>query len=505
MREIYLLLVALTCVIALYIHNAIKKHEERRADKAIGEQYGCLPPPRLQNQRPLGVDRLEQIFRANTESRLMELFLFHFRQTGYTLEQVFLGTPAFGTVDPANLEAILSTNLKEWGMGVRRAITFPMLGDGIFTQEGAPWKHSREMLRPHFQHRQYDDLEVFRESVDNLIDNIKGGVIDLQPLFFRLTLDTTTAFLFGESVNSLKAPKTVGEQNFTSAFNTAQEYVAKRFRLLDLYWFIGGKKFQEACDNVHRFADQIIDRNLGRGSKDEESFLDNVAKNTPNRDALRGQIINILTAGRDTTACLLSWTFFMLVRHPNVLGKLRTEISSVSQGRGSELNRTDLRNMKYLQNVLKEILRLYPSVPVNSRTALKTTVLPTGGGPDRRSPVLIPKGSAVAYSVYTMHRRPDLYGMDAELFRPERWDEDMPLNQNETNAKWGYLPFNGGPRVCLGMDFALTEAAYTIVRLIQRYPTIKLPEGMVPELVGVERQTMTLVVSVTGGCKIELG
>lgn len=143
----------------------------------------------------------------------------------------------------------------------------------------------------------------------------------------------------------------------------------------------------------------------------------------------------------------------MLVRHPSVLGKLRTEISSVSQDRGSELNRTDLRNMKYLQNVLKEsryccepssiisihihhlALRLYPSVPVNTRTALKTTVLPTGGGPDRRSPVLIPKGSAVAYSVYTMHRRPDLYGMDAELFRPERWDEDMPLNQNETNAK----------------------------------------------------------------------
>jgi hypothetical protein len=63
----------------------------------------------LQNQRPLGVDRLEQIFRADTESRLMELFLFHFRQTGYTLQQVFLMTPAFGTVDPANLEAMLSS------------------------------------------------------------------------------------------------------------------------------------------------------------------------------------------------------------------------------------------------------------------------------------------------------------------------------------------------------------------------------------------------------------
>lgn len=76
---------------------------------AIANQHGCLPPPLLENQRPLGIDRLEQIFRANTESRLMELFLFHFRQTGYTLKQIFLLTSAYGTVDPENLKAILSS------------------------------------------------------------------------------------------------------------------------------------------------------------------------------------------------------------------------------------------------------------------------------------------------------------------------------------------------------------------------------------------------------------
>lgn len=95
-------------------------------------------------------------------------------------------------------------------------------------------------------------------------------------------------------------------------------------------------------------------------------------------------------------------------------------------------------------------LRLYPSVPVNSRTALRTTTLPTGGGPDGLSPVLIRRGDAVAYSVYSLHRRKDLYGADAEDFRPERWEEDLPLNRDETTANWGYLPFNGGPRVCLG-------------------------------------------------------
>ena len=191
-----------------------------------------------------------------------------------------------------------------------------MFGDGIFTQEGAAWKHSRELLRPQFAHKQYDDLEVLRDAVDDLLDAIpeSGGVVDLQLLFFRLTLDTTTAFLFGESVR--RAPESTGERNFADAFNTAQEYVAKRFRLLGLYWLIGGRKFHGACANVHRFADQIIEHNLsqkrdGTTDNNKYTFLDTVAQSFPDRNALRSQIINILVAGRDTTACLLSWTLYI--------------------------------------------------------------------------------------------------------------------------------------------------------------------------------------------------
>jgi cytochrome P450 len=189
-----------------------------------------------------------------------------------------------------------------------------MFGDGIFTQEGEAWKHSRELLRPQFFHRQYEDLEVFREAVDELLEalSLEVGVVDLQPLFFRLTLDVTTAFLFGESVHSLKSPDITGEQTFADAFNAAQEFVAKRFRLPELYWLIGGKKFQQACDKVHEFADHIIDHNLSKDSGDENQkqyvFLKSVAEGTPDRTSLRGQIVNILAAGRDTTACLLSWT-----------------------------------------------------------------------------------------------------------------------------------------------------------------------------------------------------
>lgn len=198
-------------------------------------------------------------------------------------------------------------------MGPRRAITFPMFGDGIFTQDGESWKHSRDTIRPQFVHKKYEDLEIFKPAVKSLIEILQNstGVVDLQDLFFRLTLDVTTSYLFGESVDSLKAPESAGEKKFAGAFNVAQSYVIKRYRLLDLYWLIGGRTFYKACSDVHNFADQIIDRNLSteslKNGGNDPSFLQAVAESTPDRTALRGQIINILVAGRDTTACLLSW------------------------------------------------------------------------------------------------------------------------------------------------------------------------------------------------------
>lgn len=156
--------------------------------------------------------------------------------------------------------------------------------------------------------------------------------------------------------------------------------------------------------------------------------------------------------------------------------------------------------MRYLDCILKEVLRLYPSVPVNSRAATKTTTLPLGGGSDGQSPILIRKGEAVGYCVYAMHRRKDLYGADALFFRPERWEDGTLLR----DIGYGYLPFNGGPRVCLGQDFALLEAAYTVARLVQKFPYISVPEGDLDVEVGKEKQILTLVVSCGDGCRVSM-
>ena len=91
------------------------------------------------------------------------------------------------------------------------------------------------------------------------------------------------------------------------------------------------------------------------------------------------------------------------------------------------------------------------------RQATKTTVLPVGGGPDASSPILVRKGEAVSYSVYAMHRRKDVYGEDADRFRPDRWEVGSAKGGPDLrDIGWGYLPFNGGPRVCLGRECDLS-------------------------------------------------
>ena len=88
-----------------------------------------------------------------------------------------------------------------------------------------------------------------------------------------------------------------------------------------------------------------------------------------------------------------------------------------------------------------------------------------GGGPEGRAPIFVAKGQLVAYGVFSMHRRKDLYGEDADEYKPERWET--------LRVGWGYLPFNGGPRICVGQQFALTEAGYTLVRFIQEFERIE--------------------------------
>lgn len=171
------------------------------------------------------------------------------------------------------------------------------------------------MLQPQFARQQYRGLEIFQTHIDSLLARLSENSedTDLQSLFFRLTLDTTTEFLFGNSVNSLGEKGVSEGSQFADAFDVAQNYVVQRFRLLDLYWLIGGKKFRLSCACVYHFIDKIIESRDEKKVEDAEKkdryvFSDAIAESSRDRAALRSQLLNVLLAGRDTTACLLSWT-----------------------------------------------------------------------------------------------------------------------------------------------------------------------------------------------------
>jgi cytochrome P450 len=195
-----------------------------------------------------------------------------------------------------------------------------LLGKGIFTQEGAAWKHSRELLRKQFVRAQYQDLRYFHEHVANLIAAMpEHGTVDLQPLFFNLTLDVATELLFGKSVYSLRADIDQKAENkeFSESFNVAQEGLAKRFRLAPFHFVYNPPEFRRACRNVHTFVERYIreqgfmkrglDENVG--DNDPASwFIKQVAAESASETDLRDQLLNVLLAGRDTTACCLSWT-----------------------------------------------------------------------------------------------------------------------------------------------------------------------------------------------------
>ncbi|WEW55763.1 hypothetical protein PRK78_001196 [Emydomyces testavorans] len=394
-----------------------------------------------------------------------------------------------------------------YGFGDRRSVFGPLLGNGIFTQEGAAWKHSRELLRKQFVRTQYQNFDRFHEHVDNLIQRLPAneGVVDLQPLFFSLTLDTSTALLLGQSVYSLRADKDQDAQNkeFAGSFTIAQEGLAKRFRIAPLHFLYNPPKFRNACAKVHRFMENYI-RHRKLTPKDNATasesyeFFDQIAKESASVEDLRDQLLNVLLAGRDTTASCLSWTFRLLVRHPESMQRLREEVTSI-MGDSIHPTRQQIRNMPYLANVIKESLRLYPPVPLNNRTAIRATMLPTGGGPDGDSPILVRKGEVVIFSQYVNSRKMNLYGLDAYDFRPERWETG-----ELRHIGWAYFPFNGGPRICLGQDFALMVISYTIIRLLQTFPDISLPKGEKIEPVGTEKQKLSLVLASADGCRVHV-
>ena len=303
--------------------------------------------------------------RAFRAHEVLDLTVSVFRELGPTFETTMLGRTFRVTIEPENLKHILSLQFKNFSIGKQRIAAFgSLLGEGIFTTEGESWAHSREMLRPNFVRSQVGDLASLQQHVDHLIQAIPrdGSTVDLSPLFFKLTMDSASEFLFGESTNML-APETASETGaeFGRVYNRALEGLMKQFAVWKRFSPFRDRQYEQDVKVLHDFVEVFVQKAFSEQAKktpereEKESsryiFLYEIIKETQDKVRIRSELLNILLAGRDTTASLLTNLFFDLSTRPHIWAKLQEEVAQLN---GAAPTYRDIKDMKYLRYVMNE-------------------------------------------------------------------------------------------------------------------------------------------------------
>ncbi|KAG4035710.1 hypothetical protein MFRU_001g04780 [Monilinia fructicola] len=512
-------------VLAVWIvYSWVKNELGWMRARRFGREYGCEEPKSVENEWPGGVERYVRMLRAEKDMDILDdRILARYQQMGvgtYRMHNPFYNSIVF-TSDPSNIQAVLATQFHDYELGPSRSQNMSeLLGHGIFTADGEAWAHYRQQLKPQFARDQISDLDAADQHLRILyraLPQTSSEPADLLPLLLRFTMDVSTEFLFGKSVNSQTTAlrsmdsgatkELLAEEEFVQALSYAQEYIIFRLRFSKLWWLARSRKFLDACQTCKDYSANFVQSALsssfkppptavpaeeekeeGEGESSGEKnakyvLLNALTEQTRNPTELRDQMLHLLLAGRDTTAALLAWTLLLLSHDPARYAKYRGVVlshfgpststpfapySSASASASSPhppMTFASLKSCKTLTYLLYETLRLYPIVPLNSRVAVRDTILPFGGGKDGTSPVVVRRGETVSYSTYVMHRRADIWGDDALEWRPERW-EGRKLG-------WEFGGFSGGARVCIGQQYALNEASFVIARFLQKYERIE--------------------------------
>lgn len=493
----------------------------RRHNFQEAASRGCLPPPMAPKKGFLGVGTLRESVIATREERgpiWMHEILNSVGKNIHTVKAAIFDYELIVTRDPENAKAIFAAQSEDFDIGPHREKCFKsLLGPGVMTNRQSQWKHSRGLIRPQFARDNIADLELFQRHLQALVDKMPAdedgwtSKLDLSPMFFNLTLDTSTEFLFGQSVHAQTPEKRAYLQmvwgqdgpdlaNFGRHLDEAKHLIDRRGALAKYGWLIRDSKYPEHCEKVQSVVDYFVKQKLRQISDTEQSIetssrnssrfvlLDALAKKTRDPTELRSELLNVLHASRDTTAALLGWVFYFLARHSRVFDKVREEIlATLSSDVGIEIQFSELWTCQYLQFVINETIRLVGIVPLNERAAMRDTTLPRGGGSDGQMPVFVPKGTQVLIPTYSMQHREDIWAPDVEKYKPERWQG--------RKIGWDFIPFAGGARQCLGRmfhilpgcelhdtdieaeQFARTETMFVVARLLQLFDKLENLEG----------------------------
>ncbi|KAH9913197.1 cytochrome P450 [Amylocystis lapponica] len=460
------------CILSFPASFPIYYQWRQWADRRDAAARGAVLPPQVETKLPGGFDLVLLQIRMFNKKPLAAMVLDFSERYGNMWRRSILYAEKFFTSEPEYIKSILATNFTGFEKGPAfHAQMKSMLGIGVF---------HRAMTRPFFSKDRISHFDIFEKHTEDAFKQMKarfreGHAVDWQVrLVSRFTLDSATEFLFGQDVCSLSAglpyPPISGISN--AAAEAHPRTGSRAWPLLEM----AGDKVQTHMEAIDAFIYPLLrsalEKKAAKGAQekadaddDDATLLSHLVELTDDTQVLRDETLNILLAGRDTTAATLTFAVYKLAQNPHIFARLREEVlSKVGSARPPSYD--DIRDMKYLRAVINETLRLYPPV---TTTAPTTWPSKTPGG----KPWYIPANTRVQYSVYVMHRREDLWGPDAHTFDPDRFLDER-VQKYLTPNPFIFLPFNAGPRICLGQQFAYNEVSFMLVRLLQSVASITL-------------------------------
>ncbi|KAK9713321.1 hypothetical protein RND81_06G019700 [Saponaria officinalis] len=467
--------------------------------------------PSLLVHRDRAHDRCFDILRATN-------YTFLFKGPWFAKMDLFL------TVDPTNIQYIMSSNFVNYPKGDEFSRIFDILGDGIFNSDGELWKFQRKITRSLINHRKFMEF-----LVNVTYDKVRFGlvpifqlaskdklVIDLQDVFQRLTFDTTCLLVTGHDPGCLTVE--FPQVSFSKALDDAEEAIAIRHVVPENIWRLA-KKFnighEKILSRAWKILDHFIDNIISTKRRELESSNTRDAQdqggvdllttfiqgegyeiggiNTKHDKFLRDAILNLMLAGRDTTSSALTWFVWLVTQNPRVKDKIRDELNKNTTIRDEVdkwhvFTEHEAKNLTYLHATFCESLRLYPPVPFQHKSPMKPDTLPSGHH--------VTPEMKIVFSLYAMARMKGVWGDDCMEFKPERWITEQGKIKYEPPYK--FMCFNAGPRTCLGKEIAFTQMKMVGATLIHNYEFKVVNECHAAEL------DMSVILHMKHGLKVEV-
>jgi len=359
---------------------------------------------------------------------------------------------------PEHVKHVLQTNNKNYHKGSNYRFLRMVLGRGLITNEGESWLVQRRLAQPAF-HRK--PLASYAETMTNYTSDMVKHWEDNKLLDREIDMHkemmAVTLRIVGQTLMSKDLNVSAAEIGVSLGILIENVY----YRVHDIiHWPLwvptpGNRRFNKNKKIMDDIIFEVIDERLAYSS-DQMDLLsmlvnarDEDSGERMDREQLRDEVMTVFAAGHETSANALAWSLYLLAKHPEIADKLYEELNSVLEGRAPTMQ--DIPNLKYTLQVIEESMRLFPPAWIMERYALEE---------DQVGGYRIRKGD----SPYVMHRDPKFW---------ERPDEFDPDRFSEANSKgrdrYAYYPFGGGPRFCIGSNFALLEMQLVLAILIQKF------------------------------------